>query len=78
MIDAEQFFGSIKPMVDFMGSDNFSVLAYDEFGNPEQLAIHALGDIQIANINDYIVRGTAGDYSVCEPDIFDATYEAVK
>lgn len=29
----------------------------------------------IASINDWIIRGVAGEYYPCKPDIFEATYE---
>lgn len=35
------------------------------------------GDI-VANIGDYIIKGEAGDFSPCKPDIFEVTYEEVE
>lgn len=34
------------------------------------------GDMK-ANIGDWIIRGVAGEFYPCKPDIFTATYEAV-
>lgn len=31
-----------------------------------------------ARINDWIIRGIAGEFYPCKPDIFEATYEAVE
>ena len=34
-------------------------------------------DWNVVNIGDWIIRGTAGEFYPCEPDIFKATYERV-
>jgi hypothetical protein len=31
-----------------------------------------------ADVGDWIIRGVAGEFYPCKPDIFDATYEAVE
>jgi hypothetical protein len=31
----------------------------------------------VASLGDWIIRGVAGEFYPCKPDIFDATYEAV-
>lgn len=47
----------------------------DEFG---ALYINTLEGTMMANNGDYIIRGVKGEYYPCKPDIFEATYEAVK
>lgn len=32
----------------------------------------------IANIGDFVIRGVAGEYYPCKPDIFEATYDKVE
>ena len=41
------------------------------------IRIPTLEGIMTANIGDWIIRGVAGEFYPCKPDIFDATYEAV-
>ena len=36
------------------------------------------GQTQVADIGDYIIKGVAGEFYPCKPEIFKATYEAVK
>jgi len=31
----------------------------------------------MASVGDWIIRGVAGEFYPCKPDIFDATYELV-
>lgn len=31
----------------------------------------------LVDINDWIIKGVAGEFYACKPDIFDATYEPV-
>ena len=47
---------------------------------------HALGPViyidtpvgqMVALVGDWIIKGSAGEFYPCGPDIFDATYEAV-
>lgn len=40
--------------------------------------IHTLEGDHIAQSGDYIIRGVAGEYYPCKPDIFERTYEVVK
>lgn len=39
--------------------------------------IHTLEGDHRANLGDFIIRGIAGEFYPCKPDIFAATYEAV-
>jgi hypothetical protein len=41
------------------------------------LIIPTLEGDHTANINDYIIKGIAGEFYPCKPDIFDATYEII-
>jgi len=44
---------------------------------PPSLAIHTLEGTMTAAIGDWIIKGVRGELYPCNPDIFDATYEAV-
>jgi hypothetical protein len=39
--------------------------------------IPTLEGVMRADIGDWIIRGVAGEFYPCKPDIFEATYEAV-
>lgn len=43
----------------------------------EWIDIPTLEGVVRANVGDWIIRGVAGEFYPCKPDIFDATYEAV-
>lgn len=42
-----------------------------------RLMIATLEGVMRANPGDWIIRGVAGEFYACAPDIFDATYEPV-
>lgn len=46
-------------------------------GSPEgvELAIPTLEGIMIASPGDYVIKGVAGEFYPCKPDIFEQTYE---
>ena len=44
---------------------------------PQYLVIHTLEGDMRADVGDWIIRGVAGEFYPCKPDIFAATYEAV-
>lgn len=41
------------------------------------VVIETLEGDMTANVGDYVIRGVAGEFYPCKPDIFAATYEAV-
>lgn len=47
-------------------------------GEGEHLFIPTLEGDHIASPGDWIIKGVAGEYYPCKPDIFEATYEAVE
>ena len=47
-----------------------SITAFDS-----TLIIHTLEGDMLANVGDWIIRGVAGEFYPCKPDIFAATYE---
>lgn len=40
--------------------------------------IHTLEGAMLVNKGDWIIKGVAGEFYPCKPDIFEATYEVVK
>ena len=43
----------------------------------EGLIIHTLEGDHLANYGDMVIKGVAGEFYPCKPDIFCATYEPV-
>lgn len=55
---------------------DFITQRVDERG--ERVAIETLEGWMTADKGDWIIRGVKGEFYPCKPDIFAATYEAVK
>lgn len=47
------------------------------YTNHAQLGIDTLEGMMMANVNDWIIRGVAGEFYPCKPDIFEQTYEPI-
>jgi hypothetical protein len=47
-------------------------------GKGWHIDIHTLEGVMCADMGDWIIRGVAGEFYPCKPDIFEATYEAVE
>lgn len=47
-----------------------------ESGRDETLLIQTLEGVMEARPGDWIIKGVAGEFYPCKPDIFEATYEA--
>jgi len=51
----------------------------DLIGHPDPfMQIDTLEGVMIASTGDWVIRGVAGEFYPCKPDIFAATYEAVE
>lgn len=46
--------------------------------DPEHLTVHTLEGRMRADLGDWIIKGVAGEFYPCKPDIFAATYEQVE
>ena len=69
VVEAVQYTGlNFDEMEDFVGGDA-------EFRNGG-LLIATLECAMTASLNDWIIKGTKGEFYPCKPDIFEATYEA--
>jgi hypothetical protein len=57
------------------GADGRDVrTAYERFG---ELHIVTLEGEMHVSVGDWVIKGVAGEFYPCKPDIFEATYEAV-
>jgi len=43
-----------------------------------KLAIRTLEGNMVADLGDYIIKGIAGEFYPCKPEIFEASYEEVE
>lgn len=50
------------------------ILTYSETGG---MLIPTLEGVHLVSPGDYIIKGVAGEFYPCKPDIFEQTYEAV-
>jgi len=70
-----QFMGQIVDLKTTIDQEKFS--NYCHYVNKRGLTIHTLEGDEVATIGDYIIRGIAGEFYPCKPDIFEKTYEKV-
>ena len=76
VVNAMQFVGSLGSYLDvcdWMKSFGASVKG-TEYRDPSMM-IPTLEGEHIASAGDWIIRGVAGEFYPCKPDIFAATYE---
>lgn len=72
VIDAVKWDGSnLQEVLDFM---QWRHASHDKHTG---LIIHTLEGNHSASVGDYIIKGVAGEYYPCKPDIFKMTYEPV-
>ena len=53
------------------------ITSYDSEGNPA-IVIQTLEGDMTATLGDWIIKGVAGEFYPCKPDIFEATYDPVE
>lgn len=58
-------------IIEFLGDLQYT---FDEYG----IDIPTLEGVIHASVGDYIIRGVAGEFYPCKPEIFLATYEKFK
>jgi len=74
VIEALQFASNFHECCDFVGRENISAaLSEDE----DVIVIRTLEGPMYAQVDDYIIKGVAGEFYPCKPDIFEATYEMI-
>lgn len=78
VIEAEQYDSHLDlPFIDRsdLGLNGFSPVEYDE--DSKRAYIKTLEGKLYVTHGDWIIRGTAGEFYPCKPDIFNATYDPV-
>jgi hypothetical protein len=69
--------------VQWDGKNQFEVLSFcktcyfTSHGVVKDLYIDTLEGDMLAKVDDYIIKGVAGEFYACKPDIFALTYENV-
>lgn len=79
VVDAIQFDGKnhkeIYAWVDSFEGES-EILMFDDYY--EKITIDTLEGSMETHPGDWIIRGVAGEYYPCKPEIFEATYERVQ
>ena len=69
--------------VQWDGKNQFEILNFckscylTSHGTVKDLYIDTLEGDTLANVGDYIIKGVAGEFYACKPEIFALTYENV-
>ena len=75
VIEAIRFMGdNVDDCLDFIGAPREDGEDLADFAT---IDIDTLEGTMSTNPGDWIIRGVAGEFYPCKPDIFDATYEPV-
>lgn len=73
MVEAVQWTGANSGDVQsFMGYHDYR---WSSIRDDADLIVHTPEGNRLASRGDWIVRGIAGEFYPCKPDIFEATYE---
>ncbi len=76
VIEAVRFVGTIEntdAIVGWTGAEAWGSLV----GDDAHITIRTLEGEMTASLGDWIIRGTAGEFYPCKPDIFTDIYEEV-
>jgi hypothetical protein len=69
--------------VQWTGDNHFEIMNFcktcylTSSGTVKDLYIDTLEGDMLANVGDYIIKGVAGEFYACKPEIFALTYENV-
>ena len=69
--------------VQWTGKNQFEIMNFcktcylTSSGAVQDLYIDTLEGDMLANVDDYIIKGVAGEFYACKPEIFALTYENV-
>ena len=72
VIDAMQFYADSTELILVFGQGRIKLVAQD------CLEVATLEGVMQARLDDWIIKGVAGEFYPCKPDIFAATYEAAQ
>lgn len=73
-IEAQKYIGSKSRVRQFVPDD---ILIWEIQDDNELLYIKTLEGDMLVRIGDYIIKGVAGEFYPCKPEIFNQTYEAI-
>lgn len=73
-VAAMHFVANMEEIVTWMNQGRSTMAAWHD---GTQIFIETLGGTMRADVGDWIIRGVAGEFYPCKPDIFAATYEEV-
>ena len=59
-------------------SGSSGVTARVAYEKDRELYIHTLEGEMHVSVGDWVIKGIKGEFYLCKPDIFEATYEAVE
>ena len=74
VVEAEQYIASTYKY----SSGSLFDQAHMQWGTGPDPFIPTLEGIMTVSDGDYVIRGVAGEFYPCKPDIFEATYELVE
>ena len=79
-IEARQYLGGTEDCIDLIRWINDGQNANDKlaFGYNGKIVIPTLEGDHNATVGDWIIKGIAGEFYPCKPDIFEATYETLQ
>lgn len=81
VIEAVVWNGNNKEEIEeFITTQEYSFERPEVYREPQEwdLFIHTLEGNHKANIGDYIIKGLAGEFYPCKPDIFHKSYDSYK
>ena len=67
-----------KPAGGGIDADGVFQAGQAAYGDQIAMVIPTLEGVMIARQDDWIIKGVAGEFYLCKPDIFEQTYEAVE
>lgn len=72
VVEAIQFDGTLSSL------DEMNIPEVSQELTSDTVQIATLEGVMTANKGDYIIKGTAGEFYPCKPQIFEAKYELVE
>ena len=80
VIEAMQWTGNnLREIIDFSGlhpsANKWTWDQYENVVSKKGLKIFTLEGDHLADVGDWIIKGVAGEFYPCKPDIFDKTYD---
>lgn len=76
VVDAVQWHGAnLAEINDFLNHNQHQIVT-DANARPVAIVIPTLEGMMRCDLNDWIIKGVAGEYYPCKPEIFTKTYEA--